>query len=741
MDSVGKSVIRKDAWDKVRGFAKFVRDLEFDELWFGLAVRAKVAHGKIKTVRATKEFEQTGAVLLLPDEIPGKNYISIVKNDMPCIAEESVEYFGEAVALVAAPNLDSARKAAALVEVEIEPLDVIATIEESAGVLSEIRMQKGNVDVALEEAEVVVHGEFHTPAQEHAYIEPQGVVAIPEDGGVHIVGSMQCPYYVRPAVAKVLGLPDDKVRVEQAMNGGAFGGKEDFPSLISAWAALLAMKTNHPVAVWFDREEDISYSTKRHPSKSRISIGLKKDGELVAIKTEYMLDGGAYTTLSPVVLARGVIHATGPYRCPNVDVHGKVFRTNKPPAGAFRGFGAPQATFPIESILDKAARELGISPLEIRKKNVIRPGDSTGTGQILEESVAAEQCLKEVEMASGFNELHAEIKEWNKHEGKANGKRRGLGISLFWHGGGFTGRGEIDMLSEAEVALKPDGVVEIRVANTEMGQGALTALSQIVAHTCGIPLEMVTYPLPDTSRVPNSGPTVASRTTMVVGKILERCAAALVEEVAKRTNTRKEEENFKGADGRVYSWEEAAKIACNGEEIVVRKQYEPPKGYKGWDESTYQGDAYASYSWGAAVAEVEVDVGTYEVTPLRVWAVVDIGRAINPREASGQVEGGLLQALGYGLFENLTVSEDGRYEQNRLQTYIIPSSADVPNLWVKILEHPSSAGPYGAKGLGELPMNGLAAALRSAVEDAMEIELDRIPVTPELVMEACENAK
>jgi CO/xanthine dehydrogenase Mo-binding subunit len=443
-----------------------------------------------------------------------------------------------------------------------------------------------------------------------------------------------------------------------------------------------------------------------------------------------VIDGGAYVTLSPVVLSRGSIHGPGPYDWPHVRVRSRAVRTHDPPAGAFRGFGAPQAIFAIEAHMDEIAARLGMDPVALREKNLLREGAITATGQQLRESVGIEPCLSTVRRESGYDARRANCEA---HNATSRDVARGVGLALFWHGGGFTGAGERTLAPRAALELHPSGTVEVLVANTEFGQGSLTALAQIAADACGLPLESVRYPLPDTSRVPNSGPTVASRTTMIVGRTVQQCGHALVEAVLRRLNAEREGEGVRLADGRRLSWPDAASRACEGQPIRIERVYEHPAHLQ-WDEHAYRGDAYAAYSWGAVVAAVSVDRATLEVTCDEVWAAIDIGTVINPREARGQVEGGLAQALGYALLERITYDAVGRVRENRLQTYVIPTSADIPPLHVTFVEVPYGNGPFGAKGLGELPMNGLGPALRNAVRHALGSAPTRIPMTPDTLL-------
>jgi CO/xanthine dehydrogenase Mo-binding subunit len=527
------------------------------------------------------------------------------------------------------------------------------------------------------------------------------VIAVPDNDGITVYGSLQCPYYVHRALKIILGLPDEKVRVVQTETGGGFGGKEEYPSVIAGHAALLAMKARRPVKLVYDRVEDMLATTKRHPAIVRHRTGLTRTGHLTAMDVDVLLDGGAYATLSAVVLSRGAIHASGPYRCDHVRVHGRVVMTNTPPNGAFRGFGAPQTQFAVEVHMDRIAEHLGVDPVRLRELNVLRPGDTTATGQRLGRDCSAVQVLREAVKRTNFRRRRQSLK----------GTNRGIGLSLFFHGSGFTGGGEVKLASKASLALTDRGV-RILVASTEIGQGTRTMHAQIVADTLGLPYEQIEVNAADTGEVPDSGPTVASRTCMVVGRILQRCALEMRARLGELTP-------------REY-------LRKHGP-LVITRQYERPSDMQ-WDDATYRGDAYGSYSWGCDVAELEVDRDTWEVRPISLTTVHEIGKAIHPVLARGQIEGGTVQGIGYALFEQV-VMHDGRMANAQLTNYIIPTTLDTPRMDVIILENPYKHGPFGAKGVGEMPIDGPAPAVVNALRHA-GFDLREIPAMPEKIMTA-----
>jgi CO/xanthine dehydrogenase Mo-binding subunit len=418
-----------------------------------------------------------------------------------------------------------------------------------------------------------------------------------------------------------------------------------------------------------------------------------RDGRLVAMDIEVILDGGAYATLSPVVLSRGCIHAAGPYRCGNVRIRGRAMMTNTPPNGAFRGFGAPQTQFAVEVHMDRIAEALKLDPVKLRETNALRPGDTTATGQVMREDCSALEVLREAVKRSGYR------------PGK-----RGVGVSLYYHGSGFTGSGEERLASKASLELTERGA-RIRVASTEIGQGTRTMHAQIVADTLGVPFEAIEVAEADTSMVPDSGPTVASRTCMVVGRLLQRCAEEIKTKLGKLTP-------------RQY-------LRKHGP-LVVTRQYEKPPDIR-WDEENYRGDAYGTFGWGCDVAQVELDPDTCEVRPVKITVVNEIGKAIHPVMAAGQIEGGTAQGVGYALLEEV-VMRDGRMANGTLTNYIIPTTMDTPEIDAVILERPYRHGPFGAKGVGELPIDGAAPAIVNALR-SLGVDLREIPATPEKIME------
>lgn len=743
--AIGVSVPRVDGEAKVRGTALYVDDLPLEAgALHGATVRSQVPHGVLRAIHRDPGFDWSDVVVVTADDIPGQNTVLLIEEDQPALVPVGgmIRHTDEPVALVAAPTRRRAREAAAHIRLEVDERPAVLSPEDALApgaqrlygddnVFKRFVIKKGgDVEAALAAADRVIEGVYRTGAQEQMYIEPQGMVARwDETGACHLTGSLQCPYYVHKAMKELLGLPGEKVIVAQSVTGGGFGGKEEYPSMIAGHAALLAKKAGRAVKLVYDRDEDIGATTKRHPSVVRHRMGLDKDGNLVAIDVDVVLDGGAYLTLSPVVLSRAVLHAAGPYRCPTVRIVGRAVATNTPPHGAFRGFGAPQTTFAYERQTQKAARALGLDPFELRRRWMLRPGDTTATSQELTWSVGSAKVLDAVIEAATARPLGP------RSRGGAGGRpqvKRGRGLAFYFHGAGFTGSGEQRLAGRVTVALTPGGRFEVRSSSTDIGQGALTTFTQIAAEALDVPIERVAIAEQNTGRVPDSGPTVASRTCMVVGGLVDRASRALGARIDAWAAARAG--GFEGAS----MVERAAAMAEAEGEVAETAQYEPPPGID-WDDDTYTGAAYPVFGWAACLVDVAVDLDTYQVTIERCVHAVDIGKAIHPIIVKGQIEGGTLQALGWALLENL-VYQRGRVANRRMTDCIVPTFADAPEMETVLVEEPYPFGPSGAKGVGEIPMDGPAAAVAGAVEDALGLPFDALPVLPESIERAIREA-
>jgi len=731
---VGASVPRKEGRGKVTGQARYVDDMVLPGMLYGATVRSRLPRGKIKKFNFGPGINWNEFVVVSPEDIPGKNCIALLDEDQPCLADGIANHPEEPLLLLAHADRHVLPKAVEAVSVEYDPLPAIFSMEESER-LSQIIwgadntfesfvIEKGDVDAVWENADHIVEGEYTTGAQEHLYIENNGMIAaFDQRQGLTVWGSLQCPFYVHKALMKLCDLPADRVRVVQMETGGAFGGKEEYPSMIAAHAALLAIKSGKPVKIIYDRMEDMAATTKRHPSRTRHRTAVSKDGSILGGEIEFTLDGGAYKTLSPVVLSRGAIHAGGPYYWPSIRIRARAVATNAPPHGAFRGFGAPQSLFALERHMDRIAHAVGLSSVEIRRRNLLKPGQTTTTGQVVREEINLGKLL---DRALELSDYYAK-KEKFAAENQQGRQKKGIGIAAFLHGAGFTGSGERYLGSVVGVEAGADGSVRILVSSTEFGQGTKTALCQIVAEALGLRYEDVGIAQPDTKEVPNSGPTVASRTVMVVGKLVQSAAAGIKQTLTAR-----------GMLGDSYSPEEfraacRAYVAEHGKFRCLAR-YEQPDDVA-WDEKEHRGSAYAAFAWAVYVAEVSVDLATYSVSVDDFVALQEVGKVLHPVLASGQIIGGVAQAIGFALYEKV-IWEKGRMQNGQMTNYIMPASADLPAIRVYFEELGNVHGAYGAKGIGELPMDGPAPAILNAIEDALDVPFNSIPLLPEDIFDA-----
>lgn len=739
MQSTQSTILRKEGWDKVTGKTQYIDDVHFPNMLHGATVRSSAARGRIKEIRFDPNIPWNEFVIVTAKDVPGKNHVALILYDQVLLADSEINHPEEAVVLIAHPDKNLLEKARRSIEIVVEETSAVFTIADSVNkksiiwgddnVFKSFHIEKGEVDKAFKEADFIVEGEYFTGAQEQLYIEPNGVVATyDKEAGLTIWGSMQCPYYVHKAMKPILGIEDDhKVRIIQTETGGGFGGKEEYPSMIAGHAALLAYKSGKPVKIIYDRAEDMVATTKRHPSRTRHRTAVMKDGRVTGMDIDFVLDGGAYATLSAVVLSRGTLHATGPYEVDNIRLKSAAVATNSPPHGAFRGFGAPQSVFAIERHMEKVAKTIGMDPVDFRRKNFLPTGGTTATGQVKKDTVEMSALL---DRALELSDYYRKRERFKKENAKSHIKK-GMGIATFFHGAGFTGSGERDMKSVAAVEFA-NGKVRALAGSTEIGQGTNTVFCKIVMETLGLRYEDVEVAQPDTKFVPNSGPTVASRTVMVVGKLIESASLQLRIKLLEAGLLK---ENHTREDLLRACEEYVKKIGP----LKAFSQYQQPPDVK-WDQDTYKGDAYPTYAWAVYVAEVSTDTITYETKVDDFVALQEVGRVVHPLLAEGQIEGGVAQAIGYALYEKV-IWKEGRMINNRMTNYIMPTAADLPTIRVYFEEHPGPHGPRGAKGIGELPMDGTAPAIINAMNDALSIELNHIPVLPEDVHAALKGMK
>ncbi len=696
MEKISTSVKKKDHDSKVSGKALYVDDLKIDDMLFGKLLHSSKAKARIKDIVLPEMPD--GYLIVDKRDVPGVNQVHIVLEDTPVFADETVEYIGDPILMVVGPELKEVERLLAGITVVYEELTPILDMRTSDVIFFKYDYAKGDIDKAFREADQVFEETFQTGYQEQAYLETQGMIAYPEHSGIAVRGSIQCPYYVHTAVSKAMGLDKKAVRVIQDVTGGGFGGKEDFPSILACQVAAAARKANKPVKVIFERREDMEVTSKRHPSISTYKVAIK-NGKVTGMDIDVTFNSGAFTTLTAVVLQRGLICSSGVYDTENLRVQGKAVKTNTVPCGAFRGFGAPQTFFAVEMMMDHIAKKLGIDSLDFKVKHLVKQGDATSTSGKYHFHVPVLEMIDRIDKVSGFREKR------RQYRNQTTRYRKGIGMSLFFHGAGFTGSGERDLIKAVvRIQKNPDDTVKILVANSDIGQGLKTTFSKIVADTLAIPFDDVTCDNPDTDVVPDSGPTVASRSLMVVGELLHRAAAKLKED-----------------------W-------IPGKEQTVEEHFTEPEFILPFHIEDFKGDAYPTYSWGVNAVEVETDMLTAESKILGAWGVFDVGVPIDINIVQGQMQGGMLQGLGYASMEQTDCSERGAIRNKSFSDYIIPTSADVPNLYTEIMNNPYPDGPYGAKGAGELPLIGAAPAYIEAIEDALGHDINTIPLSQEDTM-------
>jgi len=691
MKDISIPIEKVDNHEKMTGKAKYAGDFDYPGQLYAKTIRSSIAKGRIKDIRVP--VLPSGYHIVDYRDIPGNNYVKIIFDDQVVFPEREVTYIGEPVMLVVGPEKKVILEIASQIEIEYEPETPLFEWTKSA---LHCHFAKGEGLKSFSDSYRIIEETYETGYQEQAYIEPQGMIGYLDGDKITLIGSIQCPYYVKNALINCLGLPGDRIRVIQSTVGGAFGGKEEFPSLLACQLAVAILKTKKPVKLVYEREEDIISTTKRHPAKITLRASISKDGHLEALLAKVGINGGANVGLSGVVLSRAMIAATGSYTIDNLDVEGDVFLTNTVPNGAFRGFGAPQMIFAIEMFIEHIAKALGRDPLEYRLKYLAKQNDRTSTNGTFRDPVLMPEMIEKAITASDFR---AKAKKYTEKD-----LSRGIGMSFFFHGCGFTGSGEADHI-KAKVRIRKDeyDISHILIAAVDMGQGVRTTMRKLVSQILERPIEEVTFNLPDTDFVPDSGPTVASRTMMIVGGLLARCALKLK-----------------------ANWQA-------GKEQIFEEDYRQPEYIK-WDEKTMQGDAYPAYSWGVNVVEVEVDKTSGVVTPVGIWSVYDLGKAIDLRVVLGQADGGIAQGIAYGYLEVMD-TKDGRIRQKNLTDYIIPTASDLPKMETYIFDNPYALGPYGAKGVGELTLVGGAPAIAKAIEMAIRRKVTKIPVTPESIME------
>lgn len=728
MSLIGKNILRKDAVGKVTGETPYPSDLDFDDqLWMKILFSAR-PHARILSVDTSAALAYPGVVAVFTAPDVPKNEYGLIMPDQPVLCglgsnklgAEVVRCYMDMVALVVAETEEIAAAARALIHVEYEDLPAVFDPHQAmqAGapqlhdntpnnVLCHYVIRKGDMEQGWQDAEVIVEGEFHTGYQEHAYLQPEaGIGYMDEEGRVTVLVAGQWTHEDQEQIAHALDLPLEKVRVVYPAIGGAFGGREDMS--VQIVLALAAYKLQRPVKIVWSREESIQYHHKRHPVSIKAKWGARKDGKLVAMQAEVIGDAGGYAYTSTKVMGNANLMVSGPYEVPNAHIDTYAIYTNNIPTGAFRGFGGPQGAYAAEGMMNRLADALGMDPLEIRLRNVLQEGSLTTVGTPLPKGVSITQVVEKCGLESGYWQRNNSTFQYQPVQQPAeSSKRRGVGIACAFKNVGFSFGapehcwGTIEIHGAAEIEK-----VIVRHAAADVGQGVHTILVQMTAEAVGVPMEKVELIASDTAYTDNSGSASASRLTFMAGNAIRGAA-----EIA------------------VQKWQDEERPA-----VGVYK-YRPPKTTP-YDPKTGRAEPNFAYGYVAQIVEVEVDIETGHVDLVRVISANDVGRAINPQQVQGQIEGAVVQAQGYAIMENL-VSREGKILNPYLSTYLIPTVYDIPReIKSVILEYADPIGPWGARGMAEMPFMPLAPAIADAVHDATGVWIDRIPLTPDRVVKA-----
>lgn len=712
-------VQRIDAIDKVTGKAIYAEDIFLPGMLYAVPLHAEHPHAKIVSVHLADAKKIEGVVdIITAKDVKGSLKTGNIKKDHCAFAKEKTRYAGDVIAMVAGETLEAARAGRDAIKVKYEVLPAVFTPQEAldpnaplihpdqeSNICAGFKVRHGDAEKAFAKADIIIEREYKTQHIEHAYLEPEACVAVPkEDGSVTVRGGMQHPFTTRRFVEAITGLPISKVQIIQTTLGGGFGGKDDTISMICARAAILAMRTKRPVKVVYTREESIRESYKRHPFYAKYKAAVKKDGTLQALHADITADGGAYCSASPFVIWRPTVQCTGPYIYPNVHCNSRAVYTNNTFAGAMRGFGSPQINFMIESFMDEIAEELKMDPIKFRMKNFFKQGCKTHTGQKFDKhKVAIEEVVKKTLTKIGWDEKFAKC---SKGKPDANGNYYGIGMACSYRGVSLGAEGK-DFCA-AIVNVRPDGKVELETGVAENGQGLKTVMAHICAKELGISEDQIIYKDVDTSSVPDSGPTVASRGTLVGGN-------AVIDAVRQIKEKMNSPSYKKGQPLRAVGYWHGPSV--------------------GWDEETGQGDAYFTYVYGCQAAEIEVNGTTGKVRVIKTVGAHDVGKAVNPQMAEGQIFGGMIMGMGFALKEEI-IHKDGIIQNTNFDKYRIVTAPEIPEMEAILVENNDQAGPWGAKALGE-PVNELmGGAIANAVYYATGVRFRELPIRVEKIIKA-----
>lgn len=742
---IGKSFKRPDGPAKTTGQTQFITDVNIEGMVHAHPIYSSIPFGEVVEINTSNAKQTEGFLgVFFAGDIPSENQVGVILKDQPLLAEKIVRYIGDSIGLAVAETEISAKRCAERVVIKYKEYDPYFSINESKAasknyihdnnIACEHQSIKGDYQKGFDQSKYIIEGNFTTPVAEHYYLEPQGIIAISTDDGIEIYGSLQCPYYIQKAVATVLGLPLDKVVVIQSPTGGAFGGKEDIPSELAARAAIAATIIKRPIKMVYNRLDDVQLTSKRHPFQMRYKVGVSSKGKLLSAEINLEESAGAYATLSSVVSYRSTMQAMGPYVIPNIKVKSTSYYTNLPPNGAFRGFGSPQATFGHERIMDAIANKIGMDPVEFRLMNVLKVGDTTLTNHRLEVSVGIKETIEKA----------AKVSNWSTNINNNNDRYLyGIGIGASHYGNCLGAAGWHMDGTGVNIRISRDGTVSVAYGLIDMGQGAITVVTQMTADALGIKPERITVLPTDTRNTPDSGPSVASRNVVMSGNAILNAADKLLPTLkasaAKILDCPSESIEIKDDliknlnDGNSINFDELVHHLYNHDTIITADGWwhTPQLEY---DAETGQGEAYFTYSYATHIARVCVDKLTGLVKVEKMWAAHDIGKAINPAGIEAQVEGGIAQGIGWALTENFKYSF-GRAITDNLSTYLLPTALDISGVETIIVEDPEPFGPWGAKGIGEPAIIPTAAAIANAVSNAIGKPINKLPIEPNKILE------
>ncbi|MBY0095752.1 xanthine dehydrogenase subunit D [Mesobacillus maritimus] len=736
------SRIRPDGIEKVTGKLSYLTDLQIQGMLYGKVLRSQYPHAKILNISVEKAEQLPGVkAVITSKDVPGLNGFGLIFPDQPVFCDSVVRYVGDAIAAVAAITPEIAEKALHLIEVDYEPLPVIDDPEKAldpssiplhpnGNLLHQASYVNGNVHESFPHCDVVVEETYQLPRQMHAYMETEGGLFIPEEDGLSVYAGTQHGYKDRFQLSRILDLPETEIRVVSSPMGGSFGGKDELN--IQPYGALLALKTGCPVKIHQSRRESVCAGIKKHPMKITVKTGATKEGKLLAHQVRILADTGAYATLGPAVLDFAVEHAVGPYVIPNVETHGFCLFTNNGVAGEFRGFGGNQITFALEGQIDRLADQLGICPLEMRKRNLRKPTDCGPVGQEIAPTNGDELVLKEI--------AHSPLLKTEKAHKQDSWKKVGTGVALTMHGGGL-GFGRLDPAG-GKIALNQDGKIQIMFGFEEVGQGLLAVIETLTTKAIGCSTADLEIVIGDTDKAPHSGSSTASRGTSMVWHSLERLKGPFIEKLVTQASAISDypkEQLVLGENGVWLCENSEEKLVVTYKQLAEEKTVSVETQFDFPTTPNAIPGGHFLYSFAAVAVKVEVNLVTGHVKVIDIDQAVAAGPVVNPIGYLGQIEGGTIMALGYTLLEEAQM-EEGRYVTNNFDSYLIPGIQDIPaSMHVRAIEDLWEGDSYGPRGVGEIGTIALAPAIARAIYEATGHWVTKLPVSRDEILQSRER--